>query len=76
MLKEKATIIVIGNKFTRSVYHAKVLTSVFGDYYLPEEEEENNASKDSVKAVNAKQKTGTPQIRKPKKDLKGKKDSS
>ena len=76
LLKEKATIIVIGNKFTRSVYHAKVLTSVFGDYYLPEEEEENNASKDSVKAVNAKQKTGTPQIRKPKKDLKGKKDSS
>ena len=41
LLKEKATIIVIGNKFNRSVYHAKVLTSIFGDYYLPVEEDEN-----------------------------------
>ncbi len=49
LLKEKATIIVIGNKFTRAVYHAKVLSSIFGDYYLPGDEEENAVLKDSLK---------------------------
>lgn len=49
LLKEKATIIVIGNKFTRAVYYAKVLTSLFGDYYLPIEEEDNASARDSVK---------------------------
>jgi len=49
LLKEKATIIVIGNKFTRSVYHAKVLTSIFGNYYFPGDEEENLSLKDSLK---------------------------
>lgn len=49
LIKEKATIIVIGNRFTRSVYHSKVLTALFGDYYLPVEEDENAALKDSVK---------------------------
>ncbi len=49
LLKEKATIIVIGNKFTRAVYHAKVLTSIFGNYYLPGDEEENVVLKDSLK---------------------------
>lgn len=48
LLTEKATIIIIGNKFTRSVYHAKVLTSIFGDYYNPEEEEEPGLVKDLV----------------------------
>ncbi len=32
LLKSSATIIVIGNKFTRSVYHVKALTSIFGNY--------------------------------------------
>ena len=73
LLKEKATIILIGNKFTRAIYHAKVLTSIFGDYYLPVEEEENSLSKDSVKSVNAVQKTDTTQIQHPKKDVKRKK---
>lgn len=49
LLKEKATIIVIGNKFTRSVYHVKVLSSIFGNYYFPTDEEENAAPKDSLK---------------------------
>ncbi len=40
LLEEDATIIVIGNKFTRAIYHAKILTSVFGNYYIPVEEEE------------------------------------
>jgi CubicO group peptidase (beta-lactamase class C family) len=52
LLKEKATIIVIGNKFTRAIYHAKVLTSVFGNYYLPVEEEEPASLKDSVNLLN------------------------
>jgi CubicO group peptidase (beta-lactamase class C family) len=49
LLKEKATIIVIGNKFTRAVYHAKVLAAVFGNYYLPVDEEETTVLKDSLK---------------------------
>lgn len=49
LLKEKATIIVIGNKFTRAVYYAKVLTSVFGNYYFQADEEENLSPRDSLK---------------------------
>ena len=45
LLKEDATIIVIGNKFTRSVYGAKILCNLFGDYYNNEEEEENESAK-------------------------------
>ena len=45
LLKEDATIIVIGNKFTRSVYHAKILCNLFGNYYNGEEDEENEPSK-------------------------------
>lgn len=49
LLKEKATIIAIGNKFTRAVYHTKVLTSIFGNYFFPVEEEENMNPKDTLK---------------------------
>jgi CubicO group peptidase (beta-lactamase class C family) len=49
LLKEKATIILIGNKFNRYVYHAKELTSIFGNYYEPTDEEENVNQKDSLK---------------------------
>jgi CubicO group peptidase (beta-lactamase class C family) len=49
LLKEKATIIAIGNKFTRAVYHTKVLTSIFGNYFFPVEEEESMNPKDSLK---------------------------
>jgi CubicO group peptidase (beta-lactamase class C family) len=45
LLKEDATIIVIGNKFTRSIYHAKVLSNLFGNYFTDEEDEENDNSK-------------------------------
>lgn len=37
---EKATIIIIGNHFTRAIYHAKILANLFGDYYGLEEEED------------------------------------
>jgi len=68
LLKEKATIIVIGNKFTRAVYHAKVLTSIFGDYYMPVEEEDN-LSKDSVKSATAILKMDSTQILPVKKEI-------
>ena len=54
LLKENATIIVIGNKFTRNIYHAKILCDLFGDYYSSEEDEENDNTKpiDSLTALN------------------------
>lgn len=66
LLKEKSTIILIGNKFTRAVYHAKALTAVFGDYYLPAEEEES-MSKDSIKLSVPVSNSGTAQKRNSKK---------
>lgn len=53
LLKEKATIIVIGNKFTRAVYHAKILTSLFGNYYSPIDEGEIGSVKDSVLQIDS-----------------------
>lgn len=51
LLKENATIIVIGNKFNRNIYHAKELCDLFGAYTTGEEDEENDSSKsiDSLK---------------------------
>ncbi len=51
LLKENATIIVIGNKFTRSIYQAKILCNLFGDYYTPEEEEESETAKTTDSTV-------------------------
>jgi CubicO group peptidase (beta-lactamase class C family) len=53
LLKENATIIIIGNKFTRSVYGAKILCNLFGDYYTTEEDDENESAKttDSLPAL-------------------------
>jgi CubicO group peptidase (beta-lactamase class C family) len=45
LLDENATIIVIGNKFNRSIYHAKVLSKLFGAYDSGEDEEEGESSK-------------------------------
>lgn len=45
LTQENATIIVIGNKFTRNIYHAKILCNLFGDYYTGEEDEEGENSK-------------------------------
>lgn len=39
LIKENATIIVIGNKFTRNIYKAKALTSLFDNDYKLEDEE-------------------------------------
>ncbi len=43
LLKEQATIIVIGNRFTRAVYHARDLISVFDKYYTAADEEETGS---------------------------------
>jgi CubicO group peptidase (beta-lactamase class C family) len=50
LLKEDATIIIIGNKFTRAVYGAKILCNLFGNYYLgaDDEEIENGKTTDSI----------------------------
>lgn len=45
LLQDSATIIVIGNRFTRAVYHAKILANLFGDYYTSVEEDENEPAK-------------------------------
>jgi CubicO group peptidase (beta-lactamase class C family) len=71
LLKEKATIIVVGNKFTRAVYHAKVLTSIFGNYYVSGDEEENVVLKDSLKLEAPVLKNDSTAIQNPKKTKKG-----
>ena len=54
LINDSATIIVIGNKFTRAVYRAKTLTSIFGNYFGTADEEETdqamnqNAVTDSI----------------------------
>lgn len=39
LLDEGATIIVIGNKFTRAIYHSRILAGLFGNYQQIDEEE-------------------------------------
>ncbi len=45
LLQDSATIIVISNKFNRAVYHAKVLASIFSEYYNTEEDDETEILK-------------------------------
>jgi CubicO group peptidase (beta-lactamase class C family) len=45
MLQDSATIIVIGNKFTRAIYGARILCNLFGEYYTNDEDEENESAK-------------------------------
>ncbi|HMO60800.1 MAG TPA: serine hydrolase domain-containing protein [Ferruginibacter sp.] len=39
LLDEDATIIAVGNRFTRTVYHVKDLVNLFANYYVADEEE-------------------------------------
>ena len=48
LLGDSATIITIGNKFTRSVYHAKILTSLFGNYLGTGDEEDTESQKELI----------------------------
>jgi CubicO group peptidase (beta-lactamase class C family) len=45
LLEDSATIIVVGNKFTRAIYSANQLANLFGDYNIPEEEDEQEGAK-------------------------------
>lgn len=58
---EDATIIAIGNRFTRTVYHAKEMAGLFGNYQSGEEEEEGEAGKGggSISAGSKKRHKGT-----------------
>lgn len=66
LIKENATIIVIGNKFTRTIYHAKALTALFGNYYRLEDDEpleetkKSNLITDSIINTNKLQKYNKP----------------
>jgi CubicO group peptidase (beta-lactamase class C family) len=50
---EDATIIVMGNKFNRSIYHAKDLANLFSNYFGHEEEEETEPMRpaDTMEAI-------------------------
>lgn len=58
LLHDSATIILIGNRFTRSIYHARILANLFGDYYVSVEDEDPEQLKptDSIPAVKEMQK--------------------
>ncbi|HAO46172.1 MAG TPA: serine hydrolase domain-containing protein [Ferruginibacter sp.] len=43
LINDDATIIAIGNRFTRNIYHSRILASVFGDYFGTTEEEETDS---------------------------------
>ena len=49
LIEDSATIIVLGNKFNRAIYHAHDLANLFGNYYAPADEEgtENLKTADS-----------------------------
>jgi CubicO group peptidase (beta-lactamase class C family) len=53
MIKDTATIIIISNKFNKSIYGARVLCNLFGSYYDIEEEEDNNGK--NIEPMNKKQ---------------------
>ena len=48
LIQDSATIIVLGNKYNRGVYHAKDLSSLFGNYFGAGEEDELEASFSTV----------------------------
>jgi CubicO group peptidase (beta-lactamase class C family) len=63
LLADSATIIVIGNKFNRGIYHAREMGSLFGQYDETDVEEDGNDSSKSS-AADA-QKKEMPVIKKP-----------
>jgi CubicO group peptidase (beta-lactamase class C family) len=60
---EKITIIILGNKFTRSIYYTALLCyDIFGDYHQhrAEDEEESDSVKTDKKTARPEAKTGKP----------------
>ena len=84
LLDDSVTIIVIGNKFNRGVYHAKDIAAVFGNYETLVDEDENTnkaattiTSKNKTttihkKKITRKQRSIKPVVNKPKKKTAGK----
>jgi len=60
LLKEDATIILISNKDFKHIYHAKILSNLFGDYYTGEEDEESDAAKTADNTSAGKPAAATP----------------
>jgi len=52
LIQDSATIIVLGNKYNRGIYHAKDLSSLFGNYFGAGEEDELEASFSTVPKSN------------------------
>ena len=63
LINDSATIIVIGNKFTRNIYHARVLASLFGNYFNNTEEDENDASASVMNSTDSLQKEPSPPVK-------------
>ncbi|MEO6720753.1 MAG: serine hydrolase domain-containing protein [Ferruginibacter sp.] len=40
LTEDSATIIVLGNKYNRGIYHANVLANLFGNYFIQKDDEE------------------------------------
>ncbi len=57
LLDEDATIIVTGNRFTRAIYAARQIANAFGDYNIPEEEEDAEPVKSISDSNNTPMKT-------------------
>jgi CubicO group peptidase (beta-lactamase class C family) len=52
LLEDSATIVVLGNKYNRGIYHAKDLANLFGNYFGTGEEEEMEAEKSTTPEIN------------------------
>jgi len=60
LLNDSATIIVLGNKFNRGIYHAKEIAAVFGNYDDLEDEDENTKKAVTVKKTVTKKVMASP----------------
>ena len=49
LVEDSATIIVLGNKYNRNIYHANKLSNVFGNYFSQPDAEENEPAATVVK---------------------------
>lgn len=54
LTQDSATIIVLGNKYNRGIYHARDLANLFGSYTSADEEEESEASKPAEPVIRKK----------------------
>jgi CubicO group peptidase (beta-lactamase class C family) len=48
LVQDDATIIIIGNKFNRNIYHGRDLANLFGNYSPISDEEENDPAKNAA----------------------------